>query len=61
MKKKKTKHEFRSNTLPAFFTVGPVTLLMVLLVAVPLIYVAVMSFCSIDEFYIFILASVPKD
>ena len=35
MKQKKTKHEFRSNTLPAFLTVGPVTLLMVLLVAVP--------------------------
>ena len=51
MKQKKTKHEFRSNTLPALITVGPVTLLMVLLIAVPLIYVAVMSFCSIDEFY----------
>ena len=51
MKQKKTKHEFRSNTLPAFLTVGPVTLLMVLLIAVPLIYVAGMSFCSIDEFY----------
>lgn len=48
---KKTKHEFRANTLPAFITVGPVTLIMVLLIAVPLIYVAVMSFCSIDEFY----------
>ena len=51
MKKKKTKHEFRSNTLPALITVGPVTLIMILLIAVPLIYVAVMSFCSIDEFY----------
>ena len=51
MKHKKTKHEFRSNTLPALITVGPVTLIMVLLIAVPLIYVAVMSFCSIDEFY----------
>lgn len=51
MKQKKTKHEFRSNTLPALITVGSVTLLMVLLIAVPLIYVAVMSFCSIDEFY----------
>ena len=51
MKQKKTKHEFRSNTLPALITVGPVTLLMVLLIAVPLIYVAAMSFCSIDEFY----------
>ncbi len=51
MKPKKTKHEFRANTLPAIITVGPVTLIMVLLIAVPLIYVAVMSFCSIDEFY----------
>ena len=48
---KKTKHEFRANTLPALITVGPVTLIMVLLIAIPLIYVAVMSFCSIDEFY----------
>lgn len=51
MEHKKTKHEFRANTLPALITVGPVTLIMVLLIAVPLIYVAVMSFCSIDEFY----------
>lgn len=49
--KKKSRHEFRSNTLPALLTVGPVTLLMILLIAIPLIYVAVMSFCSIDEFY----------
>lgn len=48
---KKTRHEFRANTLPALLTVGPVTLIMVLLVAIPLIYVAVMSLCSIDEFY----------
>lgn len=47
----KTKHEFRSNTLPAIITVGPVTLIMLLLIAVPLIYVAVMSFCTIDKFY----------
>ncbi len=44
-------HNFRSNTLPAIVMVGPVTLFMVLLVAVPLIYVAVMSFCSIDDNY----------
>ena len=42
MKQKKTKHQFRSNTLPALVTVGPVTVLVVLLIAVPLIYVAVM-------------------
>lgn len=47
----KTSHEFRSNTLPAIITVGPVTLIMLLLIAVPLIYVAVMSFCTIDKFY----------
>ena len=47
----KTKHKFRANTLPVMIMVGPVFLLMLLLVAVPLIYVAVMSFCSIDEFY----------
>ncbi len=41
----------RSNTIPALITVLPVTFIMVLLVAVPLVYVAVMSFCSIDEFY----------
>ena len=51
MKHEKTKHELRANTLPALVTVGPVTIIMVLLIAVPLIYVAVMSFCSIDEFY----------
>ena len=47
----KTKHEFRANTLPALLMVGPVTLIMILLIAVPLIYVVVMSFCSIDEYY----------
>lgn len=51
MKEKKTKHEFRSQTLPALVMVGPVTVAMVLLIAIPLVYVAVMSFCSIDEFY----------
>lgn len=41
----------KKKRLPALVMVGPVTLVMVLLVAVPLIYVAVMSFCSIDEYY----------
>lgn len=49
--KKKSKHAFRANTLPALLTVGPVTMLMILLIAIPLIYIAVMSFCSINEFY----------
>jgi len=47
----KTNHKFRANVLPAMIMVGPVAVIMLLLVAVPLIYVAVMSFCSIDEFY----------
>lgn len=51
MAKKKSKHEWRSNGLPATIMVGPVTLWMVLLVAIPLVYVAVMSFCSIDQYY----------
>ena len=46
-----TKKRFREKTLPAAIMVGPVTLWLILLVAVPLIYVLVMSFCSIDEFY----------
>lgn len=48
--KKKSRHNFRSNTLPAITTVGPVALWLVLLVLIPLIYVVVMSFCSLDEF-----------
>ena len=49
--KRKTKHEFRSNTLPAIVTVGPVAMLLLFLVAAPLVYVALMSFCQTDEFY----------
>ena len=47
----RTKHEFRSNTLPAVVTVGPVAILLLLLVVAPLILVAVMSFCKTDEYY----------
>lgn len=45
------KHKWRSNTLPSLVTVGPVTLWLMFFVAIPLIYVGVMSFCSLDEFY----------
>ena len=51
MEKKKTRHEFRSNTLPALVTVGPVTVLLIALVLAPLIFVAIMSFCQTDEYY----------
>ena len=45
------KKRFREKTLPATIMVGPVTLWLILLVAVPLIYILVMSFCSIDQYY----------
>ena len=48
--KKHSRHSFRSNTLPAVVMTGPMTLLLLLLVAAPLIYVGVISFCSIDEY-----------
>ena len=51
MKNRNNKKKLRAVTIPALLTVGPVTLVMILLVAVPLIYVGVMSFCSLDEFY----------
>lgn len=47
----KSKHEIKSNTIPALVTVGPVAVMLILLVAVPLIYVAIMSFCTTDEYY----------
>lgn len=45
------KHQWRANTLPSLVTVGPVTLWLLFFVAVPLIYVGVMSFCSLDQYY----------
>ena len=45
------KHKWRSNTLPSLVMVGPVTLWLMFFVAIPLIYVGIMSFCSLDEFY----------
>ena len=51
MIKKRSKHELKSNTMPATVTVGPVALLLIFLVAAPLVLVAVMSFCQTDEYY----------
>ncbi len=51
MRKKHSRHEWRSNTLPALVMVGPVTFILAFLVVVPLIFVAVMSFCQTDEYY----------
>ena len=46
-----TKHNLKSNTVPAAVMVGPVALWLSFFVAIPLLYVLVMSFCSIDEHY----------
>jgi spermidine/putrescine transport system permease protein len=46
-----TKRRLKSNTIPACIMVGPVSLWMLLFVAVPLLYVSVMSFCSVDKNY----------
>ena len=51
MSDSKKKMKFRSRTLPALITVGPVSAWMVLFIAIPMIYVIVMSFCGIDENY----------
>jgi spermidine/putrescine transport system permease protein len=49
--KKRSEHEFRSDIVPAAVMVGPVAAIMVFLVVIPLIYVIVMSFCSVDAYY----------
>ena len=46
-----TKHRFKSKTLPAISMVGPVTIWLLVCVAAPLVYVFIMSFCGLDEFY----------
>lgn len=43
--------KFRSTVLPILTMVGPVSLWLLFFVAVPLLYVMVMSFCSIDSNY----------
>ncbi len=42
---------FRSNTLPALVTVGPVTLWLLAFIAVPLLYILIMGFCTTDAYY----------
>lgn len=44
-------HEWRSNTLPAIVMTTPVTAMLILLVALPLVYVLIMSFCKLDAYY----------
>ena len=44
-----TRHRFKSRTLPMLVMVSPVTLWLVLLIALPLMYVLFISFCTVDE------------
>lgn len=46
-----THHKMKSNTVPKIVMVGPVTLWLAFLVVIPLLYVLIMSFCSVDESY----------
>lgn len=43
------KKKMKGNSLAATVMVGPVMLWLILLVAIPLIYVLIMSFCSLDS------------
>lgn len=61
MDKKISRHEWKSNLLPALVMAGPVTMVLVFLVAVPLVYVGVMSFCSIDEYYNVVFKFSPEN
>ncbi len=45
------KRKLKANTIPSFIMVFPVSIWLLLFVAVPLLYVIVMSFCSIDQNY----------
>ncbi len=47
--KRMTRHRLRSHTIPMLSMVSPVTLWMILLVALPLAYVLLISFCSTNE------------
>ncbi|MDR1775685.1 MAG: ABC transporter permease [Actinomycetes bacterium] len=47
----RSRHNFRGNMLPAALTVSPVAIWFGLLILVPMIYVIVISFCSLDSNY----------
>lgn len=49
--KKNIRHHFLAKTLPGVTMIGPITLWLLFLIVIPLLYVLVMSFCSIDENY----------
>lgn len=43
--------QLRNNTLPAMLTVGPLTLWLLFFMAIPLLYILVLSFCQVDDHY----------
>lgn len=47
----KGKNPVRFDKIPLMVMVGPVTLWLLALVAIPLLYVVIMTFCSLDENY----------
>ena len=51
-----TKHNVKSNLVPAVVMVGPVTLWLAFFIAIPLLYVVVMSFCGVDQYYNVVLS-----
>lgn len=44
-------HKIKSNVISKLVMIGPVTLWLAFLIVIPLLYVFVMSFCSVDESY----------
>lgn len=55
------RHQLRSNTIPAAITVGPTFLWMIPFVAIPLIYVLVMSFCTTGANYDVVFEFTPEN
>lgn len=51
MAKNTIKHKWKFKALPALIMVGPVSVWMLVFIAIPLVYVLIMSFCSLDQYY----------
>lgn len=46
-----TNHKLKKTNLSKFVMIGPVTLWLAFFIVIPLLYVFIMSFCSVDEAY----------
>lgn len=58
---KLNRHKFRNKIVPLITMISPVTLWLVLLIAVPLLYILVVSFCSTDEAHNIVFAFTLKN